>query len=134
MAKVSSVPPLLAAASKADAAIVQLLLDRRADPSATDADGTSALMLACHHGLMPAVQALLQARRPPRLCVRQAGVQTSRALRETGVLVQHALTRLLWPLQPQAGAAVDATSKSGETALSIARKRGHAAACSLLAA
>ena len=46
MAKNSSLPLLLVAAARADTAIVSLLLERDADPHATDRDGVTALMLA----------------------------------------------------------------------------------------
>jgi ankyrin repeat protein len=107
---------LLDAAKAGHAATVRTLLGERADPNEADADGTSALHWAVHHGALAAATSLIGAGAAVDAANRY-GIRPSYLAAENG---DAAMMRALL----EAGASAEAVVAEGETVLMTAARTG----------
>lgn len=116
-AMAQSIPPLLAAASRGDAAEVQRLLASGAPVDQRDGQGRTALLLATHGNHVAAARALIEA---------GADVNAKDSIQDSPYLYAGAEGRLeILRLTLAAGADLRSTNRYGGTALIPAAHHGH---------
>lgn len=120
--------PLMIAAAERHLDTVIVLLDAKADPNQRNAYGRTALMFASRYGHLKIVERLLAAGADPNLVPTDASGIT--ALAAAAIEGHGAVIRLLL----DAGADPSIRTRSGETALDLARANGHAEAAQMLEA
>jgi len=118
-------PSLASAASRGDAAAVQAILDRGADPNQTDGYGLTAVILAARAGSVPCVRTMLEHGADPD---RPGGVNGWTPLMHAVHKNQRATAQALL----DCGADVDARNPNGVTALIMAAGYGNTPMVELL--
>jgi ankyrin repeat protein len=116
---------LTGAAARGDAAAVQAILARGADPNQTDGHGLTAIILAARAGSVPCVRALLERGADPN---RRGGVNGWTPLMHAVHKNRHATAQALL----DGGAEADARNPNGVTALIMAAGYGNTPMVELL--
>src|SRR5688572_10085978 len=120
----AAAPPLVDAAKAGDRAAAVALIDKRADVNAPEADGTTALHWAAHHGDVDLVQRLIRAGAKVNV-VNDFGATP---MSEAAVLADPTLLAALL----EAGGSVESANGDGQTALMIVARTSRVDAARLL--
>jgi uncharacterized protein len=118
--------PLMIAAAEGHESVVFALLDAGADPNARNDLGRTALMFAASKGFTPIVTALLARNASPDLAPADGQGWTALMVASSNGHLDSVKALL------EAGATPASRDEAGETALSLARQRGHRDVAELL--